>query len=103
MPHPSMRARAIGRSLALALALVAALVVPAPAAAAAPSCSVVFDTGFHLATGFYVPGTITNTGPTTLTGWRVTWRFSGAQQLTSLPNTRFSQAGPDVTAGNMPW
>jgi glucose/arabinose dehydrogenase len=50
-------------------------------------------------TGFVVNVTVTNGGPA-LTGWALTWTFSGNQRITGAWQTRITQTGTAVNAAN---
>lgn len=53
--------------------------------------------------GFQGAVTVTNTGGASASAWRVTWTFSGGQQITQLWGGRFDQAGANVTVDNETW
>lgn len=46
---------------------------------------------------------ITNTGPTPINGWTLTWTFPGNQNVTSAWNATVTQSGSQVTARNLSW
>lgn len=48
-------------------------------------------------TGFSVNMTLTNTGTTTISGWTLTFSFSGNQQITQLWNGTLTQTGANVS------
>ncbi len=52
-------------------------------------------------TGFTGSVSVTNTGTSTVNGWRLTWTFPGNQQVTSGWNATITQSGTAVTATNM--
>ncbi|WBB54740.1 PQQ-dependent sugar dehydrogenase [Verrucosispora sp. WMMD573] len=53
-------------------------------------------------TGFTADVRVTNRGAG-LTGWTVTWSFSGNQQVTNAWNAQVTQSGRNVTARNAAW
>jgi alpha-galactosidase len=53
------------------------------------------------ASGFTANLTITNTGTTTVDGWRLTFTFPGDQKVTSAWNATVTQSGATATATNL--
>jgi len=51
--------------------------------------------------GFATTLTVTNTSTTTITGWVLTFTFSGDQRITSAWNANDTQTGAQVTATNV--
>ncbi|WP_186356083.1 cellulose binding domain-containing protein [Streptomonospora sp. PA3] len=51
--------------------------------------------------GFTAAVTITNTGPTPIDGWSLSWTWPGDQRVTNAWNATVSQSGAEVTAGNV--
>jgi cellulase/cellobiase CelA1 len=49
--------------------------------------------------GFVVNVTVTNRGPA-LTGWTLSWTFTGNQRVTNFWQTRLTQTGTTVNAAN---
>jgi endoglucanase len=43
---------------------------------------------------------VTNTGTTAIGSWKVTWTWSGSQQITTIWNASYTQTGATVTAVN---
>ena len=64
---------------------------PAP-----PSYTVSSDWGG----GFNAEVKVTNTGAAALKSWKVTWTWTGSQQVTSMWNASYTQSGATVTAVN---
>jgi poly(hydroxyalkanoate) depolymerase family esterase len=61
-------------------------------------------------TGFTGSVTVTNIGPAPISGWTLTWSFSGGQQVTQAwgstvtqSGSTVTQSGSTVTAVNAPW
>ncbi|MFH8935482.1 cellulose-binding domain-containing protein [Streptomyces griseosporeus] len=52
--------------------------------------------------GYTAQVKITNLGPS-LTGWRLTWTYTGDQQVTSAWNATVTQSGRSATAVNTSW
>jgi len=50
--------------------------------------------------GFTANVTVTDTGPTAVNGWTLTWSFPGDQKLTSAWNATVTQSGSGVSATN---
>jgi hypothetical protein len=53
-------------------------------------------------TGFTANLTVTNRGPA-LSGWSLTWTFTGNQQITNFWNAVLTRTGAGVTARNLDW
>lgn len=51
--------------------------------------------------GFTAEVTVTNTGTSTSTGWRVGWSWPGNQKVTTAWSTRLTQSGSSVAASNV--
>jgi endoglucanase len=50
---------------------------------------------------FQAEVTVSNPGPGSLSGWQVSWTYSGNQNLFNWWSADIDQSGPDVTAGNV--
>lgn len=70
---------------------------PPPAAGACTATESITDSWLG---GFQADVTVTNTGPTPLTGWTVTGAFPGDQTLADSWNAVVTQSGRQVSAGN---
>ncbi|MEV7803260.1 cellulose binding domain-containing protein [Microbispora sp. NPDC088329] len=94
-----------GRAVWVAAATLAATAaIGAPAAhAGTASCSVGFPTVHSWSSGFVADGSVVNTGTTPLTGWRISWTFTGDEKLFSLLTTQWTQTGRSLTATNVSW
>ncbi|MEU6508603.1 cellulase family glycosylhydrolase [Streptomyces sp. NPDC046942] len=66
----------------------------------AASCSASYAVSSDWGSGFNADVTVTNTGSTALTSWKVTWTWSGAQKVTNMWNASYTQSGSTVTAVN---
>ncbi|MET8942367.1 cellulase family glycosylhydrolase [Streptomyces sp. NPDC004542] len=64
------------------------------------SCGATYTVSSDWGSGFNAEVKVTNTGTTALSGWKVTWTFSGSQQVTSAWNASYTQTGAAVTAVN---
>jgi Cip1-like, core domain/Cellulose binding domain len=91
--------------LGAGVAVAAAVAVPAAgaahASAAAGPCAISYQVD-QWAGGFTANVGLTNNGAP-LSGWTLTWTFSGNQQITSAWNAQVSQKGTMVQATNMPY
>ncbi|MFC4505838.1 MULTISPECIES: cellulase family glycosylhydrolase [Streptomyces] len=64
------------------------------------SCSAAYTTTSDWGSGFNAEVKVTNTGTTAIGSWKVTWTWSGAQQITSIWNASYTQTAATVTAAN---
>ncbi len=87
---------------ALGLAVAGAAGAP-PAGAATSSCSAAYSVQSDWGTGFTASLTVTDNGTAAITGWTVTWTYSGNQQLSSGWSGTWSQSGSTVTVTNASW
>ncbi|MFK0157246.1 glycoside hydrolase family 48 protein [Streptomyces sp. NPDC090499] len=102
--HPGRRRRTVRR---LWTAVVAALALPlsmlatgtTPAQAATVQCSVDYGTN-DWGTGFTADLTITNRGTDAISGWTLTYAYTGNQKLSNGWNGTWSQSGTSVTVQN---
>jgi hypothetical protein len=76
-------------------------VLGAPDARADVGCQVGYTTG-DWGTGFTATVTITNRGPA-VSGWTLTYSYTGDQRLTNGWNGRWSQSGRTVTVASESW
>lgn len=76
-------------------------VLGARPARAAVACEVGYTTN-DWGTGFTAAVTITNRGPA-VTGWTLTYSYTGNQRLTGGWNGRWTQSGTTVTVANESW
>ncbi|WP_416977451.1 glycoside hydrolase family 48 protein [Streptomyces sp. T028] len=102
--HPVRRRRAARRlwtavvaALALPLAMLGTL--PTTAHAAAPQCSVDYRTN-DWGSGFTADLTLTNRGTDPISGWTLTYAYTGNQKLTNGWNGTWSQSGQQITVNN---
>jgi lysophospholipase L1-like esterase len=72
----------------------------APASSGPGSCAVGYAVTSSWPGGFQGDVTITNTGPTAVTGWALRWSFADGQQVSQWWNATVTQAGAAVTATN---
>ena len=72
------------------------------AEAATTGCRVTYTISSQWNTGFTADVAVTNLGDP-VNGWRLTWAFGGAQQLTQAWNASYTQSGNQVTATNASW
>jgi cellulose 1,4-beta-cellobiosidase len=80
-----------------------ALVSPALPASAATSCSATYSVQTDWGSGFTAGLTVTNNGTTAITGWTVTYSYSGNQTLQSGWSGNWTQSGENVTVTNASW
>ena len=75
---------------------------PSPSGSPSPTpglaCSAVYSLTNSWTTGFQAQITLTNTGPSAISGWKLTWTFLGDQKISSLWNATYTQTGEQVTA-----
>jgi endo-1,4-beta-xylanase len=64
------------------------------------TCHVAYSTTSEWPGGFVAAATITNTGTTALSSWRLAFSFPGDQKITSAWNSTVSQSGTAVTLTN---
>ncbi|MFJ6740458.1 cellulase family glycosylhydrolase [Streptomyces sp. NPDC091279] len=62
------------------------------------ACAAAYAVSSDWGSGFNADVKVTNTGTSALTSWKVTWNFTGAQQITNLWNASYTQTGSTVTA-----
>ncbi|HEV3202381.1 MAG TPA: Ig-like domain repeat protein [Bryobacteraceae bacterium] len=71
--------------------------------AAGASCKVTYTVTNQWNVGFGTAITIKNTGPAPITGWQLTWKWLGNQQITQSWNSNYSQTGQNATLTNASW
>jgi cellulose 1,4-beta-cellobiosidase len=103
--HATRRLRttiaAVGAALIAALGLAAAAAAEAPSAGAATaSCSATYSVTTDWGTGFQVALNITNNGSTAITGWTITYSYTGNQTLANGWDGTWTQSGETVTVTN---
>ncbi|WP_330349143.1 cellulase family glycosylhydrolase [Streptomyces sp. NBC_00582] len=64
------------------------------------TCSAAYTVTSDWGSGFNAEVKVTNTGTTAIGSWKVTWTWSGSQQITSMWNASYTQGGTTVTAAN---
>ncbi|MFF9174309.1 cellulase family glycosylhydrolase [Streptomyces sp. NPDC014793] len=64
------------------------------------ACGASYAVSSDWGSGFNAQVTVTNTGTAALKSWKVTWTWSGSQQITSMWNATYTQSGSGVTAVN---
>ncbi|SOD85738.1 cellulase family glycosylhydrolase [Streptomyces sp. Ag109_G2-15] len=64
------------------------------------SCSATYTVSSDWGSGFNADVTVKNTGTTALSSWKVTWKWSGSQQVTNMWNASYTQSVSSVTAVN---
>ena len=67
------------------------------------TCTVAYTQNTSWPGGFQIQVTITNTGTSTINGWRVNWAYANGQQITGAWNSTTTQSGRNVTAVNASW
>jgi endoglucanase len=77
--------------------------VAAPPAAASTSCSAAYSVQTDWGSGFTAQLAVTNNGTSAITGWTVTYSYSGNQTLQSGWSGNWTQSGENVTVTNASW
>ncbi len=70
---------------------------------AGSSCRASYTTQWQGAASFGGEGTITNTGPTPINGWTLTFAFPGTQSIYQSWGTSLTQSGQQVTLRDAGW
>ena len=74
---------------------------PTPTAVAGLQCQVAYKLDSDWGSGFEAEIAITNTGPGSINGWKVSWTWPGTQQTTQSWNATYVQTGNSVTLTNL--
>jgi O-glycosyl hydrolase len=74
---------------------------PTPTQSAGASCSAHYAINNQWSGGFGASFTITNTGTTSINGWRLQFSFPNGQTITQLWNGSYTQSGSAVTITNL--
>jgi cellulose 1,4-beta-cellobiosidase len=82
------------------LTVVAAVAAPPAAQAAASSCSAAYSVQTDWGSGFTAAITVTDNGTSAITGWTLTYSYTGNQTLQSGWNGNWTQSGKTVTITN---
>jgi cellulose 1,4-beta-cellobiosidase len=85
------------------LGLSVAVAAPPAAQAAATSCSAAYSVSSDWGSGFTAAITVTNNGTSAITGWTLTYSYTGNQTLQSGWSGNWSQSGKTVTVTNASW
>jgi len=96
-------AAVVAAAAAGVLGLAAVQAAPAAAQTSGASCSAAYSVQTDWGTGFTASITVTNTGSTAITGWTLSYSYSGNQQLTQGWSGNWSQSGETVTVANASW
>ncbi|MFG2574636.1 cellulase family glycosylhydrolase [Streptomyces sp. NPDC048481] len=64
------------------------------------ACTASYTVSSDWGGGFNAEVKVTNTGTSALGSWKVTWTWSGSQQITSMWNASYTRSGSTVTAVN---
>jgi endoglucanase len=99
----SLKAIAAAAAAAGLLGLSVAVVAPPAAVAAAGSCSAAYSVSSDWGSGFTAAITVTDNGTTAITGWTLTYAYTGNQTLQSGWSGNWSQSGQTVTVTNASW
>jgi hypothetical protein len=67
------------------------------------ACSATYQITNSWSAGFQGEVTVRNTGASALSGWAVTWAYSGGQTVSQLWNGTLVSPGPSVTVRNASW
>jgi len=80
-----------------------AIFAPASPALAAAGCTAAYSVQTDWGSGFTAQLLVTNTGTTAITGWTVTFSFTGNQTLANGWSGNWTQSGQTVTVTNASW
>jgi endoglucanase len=80
-----------------------AVVAPPAAQAATNSCSAPYSVQTDWGSGFTAAITVTNNGTNAITGWTLTYSYTGNQTLQSGWSGNWTQSGKTVTVTNASW
>ncbi|MET7681513.1 cellulase family glycosylhydrolase [Streptomyces sp. NPDC005423] len=64
------------------------------------ACSATYTVSSDWGSGFNAAVTVTNTGTSAISSWKVAWTWSGSQRITNMWNATYTQSGQSVTAVN---
>ncbi len=64
------------------------------------ACSATYSVGSSFSGGFEWTVTVTNTGTTPDTSWKINWTYADGQTVTATNNVILNQSGANVTASN---
>jgi endoglucanase len=99
----SLKAIAVAAAAAAGLLGLCAVVAPPQAQAAAASCSAAYSVPTDWGSGFTAAITVTNNGTSAITGWTLTYSYTGNQTLQSGWSGNWTQSGKTVTVTNASW
>src|SRR5215467_8911359 len=80
-----------------------AVLAPATPALAAAGCTAAYSVHTDWGSGFTANLVVTNTGTTAITGWTVTYSYTGNQTLANGWSGNWTQSGKTVTVTNAAW
>jgi endoglucanase len=101
LPRRGLRSVLVAASAIAAGVLGLAAVGTQPAAqAAASSCSAAYSVSSDWGTGFTAAITVTNNGTSAITGWTLTYSYTGNQALSQGWSGNWSQSGKTITVTN---
>jgi len=105
VPHRRSRAAILAASAMAAglLALCVTAGAPPVAEAAASSCSAAYSVTSDWGSGFTAAITVTNNGTSAITGWTLTYSYTGNQTLTQGWSGNWSQSQKTITVTNASW
>lgn len=63
-------------------------------------CAAAYTVNGDWGSGFGVDVTVTNTGTSAATSWKVTWTWAGSQKVTNMWNASYTQSGGAVSVTN---
>src|SRR5271156_274381 len=92
--------KAIAAAAAGLLGLSVAVVAPPAAVAAGGSCSAAYSVTTDWGSGFTAAITVTDNGTTAITGWTLTYSYTGNQTLSNGWSGNWSQSGKTITVTN---
>ena len=100
--HKKFR-KALAVAVAAGVAALGLAAVAASPASASTSCSAAYSVPTDWGSGFTAALSVTNNGTTAITGWTVTYSYTGNQTLQSGWDGTWTQSGKNVTVTNASW
>jgi endoglucanase len=103
LPRRRLRTAFVAASaMAVGLLGLAAVGTP-PAGAQTGSCSAAYSVTSDWGSGFTAAITVTDSGSSAITGWTLTYTYTGNQTLTDGWSGNWSQSGETITVTNASW
>jgi aryl-phospho-beta-D-glucosidase BglC (GH1 family) len=100
-PTPTVKPTATPTVAPTATPTVAPTATPTVAPTGGAKCTATYVNSNDWGSGFTAAVTITNSGSTALSNWKVTWTWAGSQTITNSWNANVSTSSKTVTATNL--